>query len=100
MVGEGDVRLDRLGAPEERDLMVHLLYFPYEVESAALGYEPHRLTNYARELATLFHRFYHEHRIITDDIEMSNARLHLVRATRQVLANVLTLSGVAAPSSM
>ncbi len=100
VAGEGDVRLDRLGAPEERDLMVHLLYFPYEVESAALGYEPHRLTNYARELATLFHRFYHEHRIVTDDIEMSNARLYLVRATRQVLDNVLTLSGVAAPSSM
>jgi arginyl-tRNA synthetase len=96
----GEARLDRLDAPEERDLMVHLLYFSYEVESAALCYEPHRLTNYARELATLFHRFYHEHRIVTDDVEVSNARLYLVRATRQVLSNVLTLTGVAAPSSM
>ena len=52
------------------------------------------------ELATLFHRFYHEHRIVTDDDEMSNARLYLVKATRQVLSNVLILSGVAAPSSM
>jgi arginyl-tRNA synthetase len=100
VAGGGDLNLDRLGAPEERDLMVHLLYLPYEVESAALSYEPHRLTNYARELATLFHRFYHEHRIVTGDTEMSKARLYLVKATRQVLSNVLTLTGVAAPSSM
>jgi arginyl-tRNA synthetase len=96
----GEVTLDRLDAAGERDLMVHLLYFPYEVESAALCYEPHRLTNYARELATLFHKFYHEHRIVTDDVELSNARLYLVRATRQVLNNVLGLTGVAAPNSM
>ena len=80
--------------------MVQLLYFPYEVEAAALSYEPHRLTNYARELATLFHRFYHEHRIVTDDIAVSNARLSLVKATRQVLNNTLTLTGVDAPNSM
>jgi arginyl-tRNA synthetase len=89
-----------LDAPEERDLMVHLLFYPYEVEASALSYEPHRLTTYARELATLFHRFYHEHRIVTDDEPVSASRLFLVKATQQVLSNVLHLTGVAAPSSM
>jgi arginyl-tRNA synthetase len=97
---EGAPNLQKLVASEERDLMVHLLFFPYEVEAAALSYEPHRLTIYARELASLFHRFYHEHRIVTDDQEMSNARLFLVEATRQVLSNLLHLTGVDAPSSM
>ncbi len=96
----GDVALGKLAASEERDLMVHLLFFPYEVEASALSYEPHRLTVYARELATLFHRFYHEHRIVTDDDETSAARRYLVKATKQVLSNVLRLTGVSAPSSM
>ncbi|MDH3217206.1 MAG: arginine--tRNA ligase [Candidatus Krumholzibacteria bacterium] len=94
------IDLSRLDSPEERDLMVQLLFFPSEVEAAALSFEPHRLTTYARELATLFHRFYHEHRIVTDDQEMSNARLYLVEATKQVLSNVLRLTGVDAPNSM
>jgi arginyl-tRNA synthetase len=92
--------LGRLEAPEERDLMVHLLFFPHEVEAAAVSYEPHRLTVYARELATLFHRFYHQHRIVTEDEEMSSARLYLVEATKRVLSNVLHLTGVDAPNSM
>lgn len=86
--------------PAERDLMVHLLFFPHEVESAAMSFEPHRLTVYARELAMLFHKFYHEHRIVTDDERTASARLFLVRATKQVLRNVLVLTGVEAPSSM
>jgi arginyl-tRNA synthetase len=96
----GNIRADLLATEEERDLMVHLLFFPQMIESAALAREPHRLTGYAQELATLFHKFYHEHRIVTDDTALSAARLYLARATRQVLHNALTLAGVAAPSSM
>lgn len=89
-----------LTTPEERELMVHLLFYPYVVEGAALGQEPHRLTVYARELATLFHQFYHQHRIVTDDVDLSTSRLCLAEATQQVLKNTLTLLGVSAPSSM
>ncbi|MCH7534407.1 MAG: hypothetical protein IH948_01425, partial [Bacteroidetes bacterium] len=46
----------RVTPAEERELMLHLLYYPDEVEGAALAREPHRLTVYARELATLFHQ--------------------------------------------
>jgi len=94
------VAFEHLDSEEERDLMVHLLFFPYEVEAAALAREPHRLTVYARDLAALFHRFYHEHRVVTDDERISGARWRLVQATQHVLRNALHLMGVSAPGRM
>jgi arginyl-tRNA synthetase len=76
------------------------LYFSHVVEGAALNREPHRLTVYAQELATSFHQFYHECRIVSDDKALSAARLLLADATKQVLKNTLTLLGVGAPASM
>jgi arginyl-tRNA synthetase len=96
----GDADLSALSSPEERDLMVHLLFFPYVVEGAALTREPHRMTVYAKDLAALFHQFYHAHRIVTDDGRVTSARLYLADATRTVLKNALSLLGVSAPSSM
>ena len=80
--------------------MKKLASFPDEVLSAALLREPHRLTIYARELATIFHNFYHKHRVVTDDAKLSNARLDLCDATRTVIANGLQLLGVSAPQKM
>ena len=80
--------------------MVHLLFFPYVVEGAALSREPHRMTIYAKELATLFHQFYHAHRIVTEDARATAARLYLAEATMTVLRNTLSLLGVSAPASM
>jgi len=97
---DGSTAVKDLSSPEERELMLHLLYYPYEVEGAALAREPHRLTVYARDLATLFHQFYHKHRIVTDDADLSSSRMYLADATRQVLKNTLTLLGVSAPGSM
>jgi arginyl-tRNA synthetase len=92
--------LTALSSQEERDLMVHLLFFPYVVEGAALTREPHRMTIFAKELATLFHQFYHAHRIVTEDARLTAARLYLAEATMRVLRNTLTALGVSAPSSM
>ena len=62
--------------------------------------EPHRVTAYAQELATVFHRFYHENRVVTEDVPLSLARLMLAKATRQVLANSFSLLGISAPENM
>ncbi len=96
--GKSDVT--KLVAPEERALMLHLLHFPATVSGAARAREPHRVTTYAQELATAFHQFYHECRIVGDDAALSAARLDLARATKVVLRNALVLLGVSAPSSM
>ena len=74
------VNTARLDTPQERALMLHLLYFPHVIEGAALSREPHRLTTYAQELATAFHHFYHECRIVSDDAELSSARLLLAES--------------------
>jgi arginyl-tRNA synthetase len=92
--------LGRLGDPAERDLMVHLAFFPSIVEGAAASREPHRLAVYAQELATLFHHFYHDHQIVSEEGAITSARLVLADATRQVLKNCLLLMGIDAPSSM
>lgn len=96
----GEVNLGLLRTEEERALMLRILYFPYVVEGGASSREPHRLTAYAQELATAFHQFYHECRIVSDDGPLSSARLLLAEATMQVLRNSLHLLGVGAPSSM
>ncbi len=89
-----------LQAPEEINLIKHLVHFPQVVESSALNYEPHRLVNYLYDLATYFHKFYTECRVIGDDLQLSRARLALIDAARLVLANGLGLLGVTAPDHM
>jgi arginyl-tRNA synthetase len=70
------------------------------VDFAARDLAPHRLTRYAEDLATSFHQFYTVCRVVSDDSEMTAARLFAVDATRLVLKTVLGLLGVSAPQAM
>ena len=92
--------LKLLGQKEEINLIKKLLEFPDLVSKAAQHLEPHRLPTFLQELAATFHRFYHHHRVVTDDKELTNARLVLIRCTQIVLANALKLLGVSAPERM
>lgn len=89
-----------LTCPEEINLIKHLILFPETVKNSALNYEPHRLVNYLFELATLFHKFYTVCRVISDDQNLSQARLGLVDSARIVFANGLHLLGISAPEHM
>lgn len=93
-------RLARLTEEAEYDLISHLSRLPEEVREAALRRAPYKLTTYAYETARRFHNFYERCRVITDDAELTAARLFLVKCSRQVLANVLGLIGVSAPERM
>jgi arginyl-tRNA synthetase len=84
----------------EHDLMRKLADFPEEIIAAADAREPHRLTRYVTELATVFHSFYTRCRVVTDDAALTQARLVLCDATRTVLRNALTMMGVGAPERM
>lgn len=77
-----------------------LLEFPQVVEGAALALEPHRLPTYLADLATAFHRFYHDHRVVVPEPAVSAARLALCASARTVLANGLSILGVSAPERM
>ena len=92
--------LSLLTAPTEAALMLALSDAPAILARAAADLAPHDLTFYLRELAAAFHSYYGAERFLVDDAGLSRARLALLAATRQVIANVLALLGVDAPESM
>ena len=96
----GRHELGRLTESHEDALLVNLARYPEIVESAAVQHEPHQLAHYLRELANDLHTYYNAHQFLVADEALRNARLNLIAATRQVLANGLGLLGVSAPDSM
>jgi arginyl-tRNA synthetase len=86
--------------PTERNLILKLMRFPEELELIANTYAIHRLTAFAEETAKLFHVFYHECRVISDDEQTTVNRLTLIKAVKTVLAIILELLGVSAPEKM
>jgi len=92
--------LSLLQEPEERLLVRWLYQYPVVLRLCAAGLEPHGVAAYLRKLAESFHVFYTKHRVITEDHRRSAARLALIRAARQVLANGLGILGVSAPARM
>jgi arginyl-tRNA synthetase len=93
-------RVGLLDAPEELALLKELALFPDVVRGAAKAREPHRIPAYLARVSESFHRFYHVHRVVTEDRARSEARLLLCLAARRVLANGLGLLGVSAPERM
>lgn len=90
----------RLNAPEEIELIRLIASYPNEIADAARVYDPARMTHYATQLATLFHKFYTACRVVSDDEALMQARIALCLATRQTLRNVLGLMKISAPESM
>jgi len=94
------VDLKYLNEKEEKDLIRELLLYPDVIHRAATLWEPHYLPSYLYGLANTFHHFYHIHRVVTDDIPLSKARLLLCKATQIVFANGLKILGITAPERM
>lgn len=94
----GDVH--RLQSDPELQLIRKMLQYPEVIEHAALMLAPHHLPYYAQDLATVFHAFYTQCRVVSEDLDLSRARLKLVKAAKTVLANCLRTMGVSAPEQM
>ncbi len=95
-----EINLSRLDKPEDFVLLKLLDYFPDVIEASALKLEPHRLTFYLLDLATAFHNYYAKHRFLSDDFDLTQARLCLAKAIKQVISKGLWLLGVSAPEKM
>jgi arginyl-tRNA synthetase len=95
-----DADLARLTAPSEAALMRRLADYPDMLTSASQSLSPHDVTFYLRDLAGAFHSYYGAERFLVDDAELARARLALLLATRQVIANALGVLGVSAPQHM
>lgn len=93
----------RLDLPEEIEIVKKLGEFPQLVARAAEGREPHHVAYYLREVAGLWSPYLQDgkrHRVVSEDLELSKARLGLARAVRTVIANGLGLLGIQAPETM
>ncbi|MFW2003207.1 arginine--tRNA ligase [Acinetobacter ursingii] len=90
----------RLELDAETEILSKLAAYPDIIVRAANAYEPHQIGNYLKELAALFHGWYNEHKVLNDDVELTQARLLLSVNVQQVLRNGLELLGVSAPESM
>jgi arginyl-tRNA synthetase len=95
-----EVDLSRLGKAEEVELIKKLDKFPEMIEIAAAEYGPHHLVSYGENLASIFHQFYNKYKVLTDDEDMSRARLALCKGVQLVLKELLSLLGVSAPERM
>ena len=85
---------------EEMRIVKKLLLYPAMFGNAASAHEPHRITFYLQELAGMFHPYYHRHKVISEDTEVTKARLALCEAIRIVLKHGLKILGVKAPERM
>jgi len=95
---DGDVSL--LITEPELTLIRKMLLLPEIVELIAHTLEPHHFTYYAQDLATVFHSFYKQCRVVSDDEPLTKARLKLVKAAKIVLGRTLSLMGMTAPEQM
>ena len=92
--------LDLLNERESLKLMDIIGEFKEIMQLCLKSYEPHHLTTYLQKLATEFHKFYTVHRVLGSEIELSKARLQLVKAVKNVLKSGLGILGITAPEQM
>ena len=99
-VDHGQANLSLLTEGIEKNIIKELSRYKSVLESSAIQYEPHQLAYYLRDLSTHFHSYYNACKFIVEDKQLTQARLSLIHATRQILINGLSILGVSAPESM
>jgi arginyl-tRNA synthetase len=97
---QGIEALGQLDLDDERALMTQLRRYPEAVAHAGQSLEPAGIATFLKDLASQFHAYYNNNRMLVDDAELRNGRVALAVAVGQVLANGLDLLGVSAPESM
>ena len=95
-----DETLSMLSSNEERELISFMSGLTDEIITAAKNYDPARITHYVIELATLFHKFYNAHRVVSEDEGLTKARLYLCTAVKNTIKNILVMLKVSVPESM
>ncbi len=92
--------LELLKAPEERELIRYLSTLGDVIINAAKNYDPAKVTHYATELATFFHKFYSACRVGVEDEQLMQARLFLCICVRDTMKNILSMLKIDAPERM
>lgn len=98
--GYDDINVSLLSETDEKVIIKALIRYPEVIFAAARSLEPHRVTFYLNELAGMFHSYYNKYKVISDDENLTKARLFLMKAVKIVLQNALKILGVSAPEKM
>jgi arginyl-tRNA synthetase len=94
------VQVERLALAEELELIRKIIQFNDVLEESVRELEPHRMVFYLSDLAGEFHRYYNRHRVITEDAELSRARLLLIENLQMTIRRGLEILGIDAPLKM
>lgn len=92
--------LEKLDTDQEKALLRCLFRYQDTLKTAAQNFEPQVLAHYLHELANYFHSYYNAYQFLVEDVDLRNARLNLILASRYVIANGLKILGVNAPDTM
>ncbi len=95
-----DVDISLLIEEEELTIIRSILTFPEVVEKSARMLEVHRISHFLLELVSRFHGYYSRHRVISDNLSLTLARLFLLDALRITIRNGFELMGISAPEKM
>ena len=95
-----DADFSMLSTPEELRIIKKLLIYPMIFEGAVNAHEPHRITFYLQELSGMFHPYYNKSRIVSDEGELTRARLALCEAVRITIKDGLEILGISIPEKM
>ena len=98
--GNGSIDLSLLVEDEEFSIIKAILAFPEVVEKSALALEVHRISHYLLDLVSRFHGYYSRHRVISDDVPLTLARLYLLDGLRITIRNGFDLMGISVPEKM
>ncbi len=95
-----EANLKVLNSEHEKNLIYFMANYPSEILRAAQKYDPTKITRYVITLATLFHKFYSSSKIISEDEDLTCARLYLCKCVKIIIKNVLDMFKVSAPENM
>lgn len=95
-----DISLYNYTEPEELALVTEIAQFPGEIIESVKAYDPAKITKYAIDIATMFHKFYNACRCRVEDENIMYARLALILAAKTTIKNVLTMLKIEVPESM
>ena len=95
-----DVNLDVLSDESERNLIYFIASYPSELLNASVNLDPTKITRYVISLATLFHKFYSRCKVISEDSNLTSARLYLCGCVRIIIKSISEMFKVEAPEFM
>ena len=98
--GNGSIDLSLLVEDEEFSIIKAILAFPEVVEKSAIALEVHRISHYLLDLVSRFHGYYSRHRVTSDDVPLTLARLYLLDGLRITIRNGFDLMGISVPEKM